>query len=78
MNNKSYNIIKISVLVVIAITLTIITVLLLINKNVRSKFFFDIGGDYELVFSNEYEVSEINKLSFDLISADLDVEECKC
>ncbi len=74
MNNKSYNIIKISVLVVIAITLTIITVLLLINKNVRSKFFFDIGGDYELVFSNEYEVSEINKLSFDLISADLDVE----
>lgn len=72
MSNKSYNLIKIVILSVIALALIFILVILLGGK-LKNKFFFEMNDNTKLVYSKEYDVNSFNKFNFDLSSADLDV-----
>ena len=72
MNKKNYVVVKISILGVMAFLLLLILIVLL-SGDFKRNFFFVRNTDYNLVYSEEFSVDEINKFSFDLISADLDV-----
>lgn len=72
MNKKNYVVAKISILGVMAFLLLLILIVLL-SGDFKRNFFFVRNTDYNLVYSEEFSADEINKFSFDLISADLDV-----
>ncbi len=72
MNKKSYSLIKISIFGVIAIALVLLLIVLL-NGNFNNRFFLNFNDDYELVYSNEYDLNKFSKFNFDLNNADLDI-----
>lgn len=72
MNNKSYNLIKIVILGIIALVLIFILVVMLGGK-LGNNLFFEMSDNTKLVYSKEYDVNSFDKFNFDLSSADLEV-----